>query len=484
MGYMTQNWPNWPRSTLNKVEPFPDYVESFRRNYPDNYLVRTGGNHTHDNATVPGYERYSFSKDGKTVRIHVGPQAIPVRRFRWVGPRHNRRKQYYIVHIIKQQFITVPRPNYSYRSATLPKGMKGILQPNPLNTRWSDEISFEARQFSFVFKNPSIGSSLLVETSANRALRGKFVDNYDADFSQREPFTVINYDVTSSMRSYVENAALRGLYERVASRFPDVGTMVGESKESLRMLRDLANAGADFLGDLLKRDKARLLGRLKAPADFASKAWLTYIYGITPLINDVVSLSELPNQYGIRTYTKKESFSMPMYPYGPVADKMSEWISNFEYRFDVRYGVIMSADLKGSQRYAAMNLTNPIGVGYQLIPFSFMLDWFYDLGGFLNSQSALQYGFLYGWKTVTINKTWIDFQSNNPNSPSSVYRLPESLNNLPYRKTLGSCVRTVLSKNQFPMMPTPKLELVQSNPIRGLNVLAIAVQMHKDIKKP
>lgn len=436
--------------------------------------VRTGSKKQPGPNNTSFFRKYSFSKDGKTVRVYLGSQSVPVRRYRWAGSRKNRYKQYYIAYVEKHIYQDIPKPQYSYRNMSLNKSnLVTLLQPNSLEYE-IDQRTYPLPRYVYTPVEPGNKTFTL---DLYQGLRGRMDPAVaSSNMNSMLPFTIWTWSGSSAESTRLKNEALRTLYERVSSRFPDVGTMIGESKESVNMLRLLASEGCDLVADLLLKDKKRLAGRLKAPADFASKAWLTYFYGIKPLISDVASLQDLPNQYGIRTYKATKRFYSPMQQRVSGLSGLAKIRSDSSYSIDVTYGVIMSADLRGGQRFGAMNLLNPIGVGYNLIPFSFMVDWFYDLGSFLNNQSALQYGFLYGWETVVSKSTTLEFVG--AGNPVSGWSLPVGMV-LPFRREWCRVDRKVFSKTQFPALPTPKADLLQDSSIRGLNALAIAVQRSK-----
>jgi hypothetical protein len=463
----------WSRDQLNNTEHYPTWqwdVTSIE--------FRGGSNHVHDSKTdkrLP-FQKFSFSKDGKTVRIYMGNQRTPIRRYRWVGPRGNRRKEYYILHVDRHIYQTIPFSELTYRSAHHSKDLLLMLKPNPLTYQATFTDYPEFARFTGYRKGITPVESYLVIGSG--LVDGSMDQGRSqSDLSSRLPFTAADYNPPSQVWSDLKYKARQGLYEKVASRFPDVGTMVGESKETLSMLRKLANQGASLVSDLIRKDRKRLMGRLNMPVQKISSAWLTYVYGIKPLISDLESLQELPNQFGIRTYTKKATsegkITIPFQNGG-----LSAWRSDFSYKLEVRTGVIMSADLSKVRKAAAMNLFNPIGVGYQLIPFSFMVDWIYDLGGYLNSESALQYGFLYGWETTTTRKIWHDYQSIGF-APRPDYWVETLTPPLFFKREWINVDRKIFSLANFPAMPTPKVDLSSLNEIKGLNALAILVQRHK-----
>lgn len=442
--------------------------------------TRAGSNHApaHGGHLATLQERYSFSPDGRSIRMRIGEQVIPVRRYKWVnGPNGSRYKSYYMTSITKQVFVSIPKPTYTFRNANLNRQLLGLLRPNPLDYK-IDERTYPDLVITSGYDSRDKHS---FSVSSNGVLRGNMASGAaQSSMGQRDFFSTLDYLPTSSQINSLSNSALTGLYEKVANRFPDVGTMAGESKETLGMLRTLLNEGVDFAIDLIKKDKARLLGRLKAPVDFASNAWLTYVYGVKPAFNDYQSLIKLPNERGIRQYSKSSKYEIPWVS-ADTPNGLTHLVANFRAAIQVKYGVYMSADLKTQQKLSAMNLFNVVGVGYNIIPFSFMLDWFINIGQYLNSESALQYGFLYGWKTTYYTREWSCYQQ--PSSTNSRYSVGGSGLILHAHRRTVEVERKPLIKQEFPSMPTPKFALDGLSSMKGVNTLAILVQRHKAFKQ-
>lgn len=466
------NSSNWSNEYISHLRTFVDKEES-----------RTGNNHSGTyNANREYLSMLRFTKDGKSIRVLLGTQVVPVRRYRWVGSGRNRQRQFYITYIEKRIWQDVPRAEYSYRlSPGSFEGKYRLLKPN--------NLTYKARQEDFQNYSTCRGRGSNLDPQRNyvcEAFGGFYAGNMDQSAwnassstfnSGKLPFTNVDWTPSPYEISLLAEPCLRELYEKVASRFPDVGTMIGESKETVGMIRNLLNKGVGLIKDLLLKDKKRLLGRLKTIDPQAiSRAWLTYVYGITPLISDYNSLMEFASETGIRTYTVSKTSANPLTPY-QVDVGMSSFVDNFRYDLTVKYGVIMSADLKNDQIQGALNITNNLGVGYNLIPFSFMVDWLYDIGSYLNNRTALQYGYLHGWRTITWHKHWISFQSPR-GAPVNGYSYANPGFYTGQQKREVFCQRVYLPLSDFPSLPAPKFSWEVSS-IRGLNAVAILVANHK-----
>jgi hypothetical protein len=100
---------------------------------------------------------------------------------------------------------------------------------------------------------------------------------------------------------------------------------------------------------------------------------------------------------------------------------------------------------------ANLGLTNPAALAWELVPFSFVADWFVPVGDYLNClDAALGYSFLGGSKT----ERWMHHSKT-----EAGWRTGAVLNNLKYwrfsgaEKIVKTVVRTVYSSSPLPRHP-------------------------------
>lgn len=133
------------------------------------------------------------------------------------------------------------------------------------------------------------------------------------------------------------------------------------------------------------------------PRGAAANAWLEYTYGWTPFMNDVRSavntlmdVVDRPDNRIGRVFSQKkshnESYTPELigYAWEPF---LRGWIqgkvlTDLSYRL-TWYFKPSSADLPGR-----FGLTNPAEVIWELVPFSFVADWFLPIGDYLKSLDA------------------------------------------------------------------------------------------------
>lgn len=153
-------------------------------------------------------------------------------------------------------------------------------------------------------------------------------------------------------------------------------------------------------------------------SQFAASSWLELQYGWIPLLLDV---------YGSAEYVAKllHDSSVDLIVKATGKGSSTDTYSNSNEQSTAVANVIVKhiVHLRVSdpllRNSAALGLTNPLNVAWELVPFSFIVDWFLPVGSMLNSLSALQ-----GYEVVdSCTSTKIEqasvFTSVNPMFPCS-----------------------------------------------------------------
>lgn len=212
------------------------------------------------------------------------------------------------------------------------------------------------------------------------------------------------YSQSSSPRvtAMVEHAKRRAhskLKDKIFTRAA-LGTTLGERREAIELmvlrLKSLKDAFqalrkgrfGDFLSALNTRPKKRHeRTRWTRPKDAAS-LWLEYWFGWSPLIADIYAVidvlqGEYPPVEAIATSGSggKVSFSSIQNP---------TWLYNI-YDLDVKARATYraKAQITNPSLFLAnqLGVINPVSVAWELVPFSFVVDWFLPVGDFINSYT-------------------------------------------------------------------------------------------------
>lgn len=185
-------------------------------------------------------------------------------------------------------------------------------------------------------------------------------------------------------RNFCYNSALARLNGKIRGGL-DLSVSLAESGQTLRMLRSLERI----------REWAHISG-FGSTKDLAN-GLLLFEYGWKPLLSDLFGvLNEMLNTSfgGVKRFTAAHKVTMTDWPQAPATRLVYQnpWAMKAKgsgiqgCRFVVDFETTASFDL------ARWGSLNPLSLGWELIPYSFVVDWFYNIGGFLKAaETALLY---------------------------------------------------------------------------------------------
>jgi len=192
----------------------------------------------------------------------------------------------------------------------------------------------------------------------------------------------------------------------------NLGVAAAEGKQVVNMIANTATklAGAGFAmkrGDLA--GAAQALGispkgkkhRRPSTAKNLANNWLELQYGWMPLLSDIYGGAQyLANQKYRPPRTKLTSSSTKTGGSRTVVKGDLEITTDtISTTHTVKYVVYFSEPLGGNPP-VALGLTNPFAIAWELVPFSFVVDWFLPVGSYLSNIDATSgQTFIKGCKT-------------------------------------------------------------------------------------
>lgn len=198
--------------------------------------------------------------------------------------------------------------------------------------------------------------------------------------------------------------------------------------------------------------------------DFAANTWLEIRYGWTPLLYDVYGSAEAAAYllHANRRDLKITGHYAPHVELAPPGPGY-EWSGTVEKhcRMDHWYEISDS----NIRNLNALGLINPASIAWELVPFSFVIDWFLPIGNWLESFSALS-----GLTHVEGTKThYTAFEWRMNITPVGSYG--------PGKDGYGSSFTVLRSTSGSPSVPLPRLTLFERmNGNRFLDALALLNQ--------
>lgn len=206
----------------------------------------------------------------------------------------------------------------------------------------------------------------------------------------------------SDVDPYVSNKVLAKFVSAVKdSQSASLGATLAEWEQSSKMIA--ARAG-QLLGSLraIKRgnipDALRDLGRNAAPESWkgkkgrrgravskdASNAWLELHFGWVPLIKDIYdAVNVLQSNIPSNTVKAVSGSELRI----PIVGNDFHGLHKYQVLMKIQAEVFVeNPNLALANQ---MGLINPASVAWELVPFSFVVDWFLPVGNFLNSFTDL-----------------------------------------------------------------------------------------------
>lgn len=199
---------------------------------------------------------------------------------------------------------------------------------------------------------------------------------------------------------YVMDRAVNNLYDKFRDTIQGATAMaavnVAERNQALSMIESRAKQLLRFCNALRKRDLHRaagLLGLLKEPRGVRGRAkdfaglFLEFHFGWEPLIADIhasvdILQGSIPDKYITCRGKREVSRHYSRVDTGQRIETL-DVVATSQASASCRVEVVNPSLHEADQ----LGLVNPISVAWELVPFSFVVDWFVPVSSFLNSMT-------------------------------------------------------------------------------------------------
>lgn len=192
------------------------------------------------------------------------------------------------------------------------------------------------------------------------------------------------------------NRCFARLQEKVVGDRSEFGVFFAEFEQSLgliasrgtqlfRAARSLRRLDFDgFLKNLrIKKPLRKHTKKRWREADDLSSLWLEYWFGWAPLCSDIFGAGKVIEQDLPGGSYRAEASDTYEYT---IADPWDVW--KHSYELTVRMGARFKMVNPNLFLLERVGLLNPLSIAWELVPFSFVVDWFFDVGAFVDSTSA------------------------------------------------------------------------------------------------
>jgi hypothetical protein len=258
------------------------------------------------------------------------------------------------------------------------------------------------------------------------------------------PGSTLSLGLYDSQESLAEARAIRKFYDAASRGDFQALVTAAEAPKAFALIGDTARRLARTFKSLKRGDvigaaqaiglgsgsrHVRNLNRLSNTArkrgaleEFASNSWLELQYGWKPLLQDCRNGAEAlslmwevePSDIVIRVGDSKSSD--PRYVGGNGVDSID---ASGESKSTVGIVVYLRIIDQSTRNFAGLGLYDPLSVAWELLPYSFVVDWFIPVGSWIAAQSALagtefDRGSLSKLTKVKANAT-VEYRSSSPN---------------------------------------------------------------------
>jgi hypothetical protein len=279
------------------------------------------------------------------------------------------------------------------------------------------------------------------------------------------------------------------------------GVFIGELKEAIHLMRHPAMAIRRDVGKYLHRLQSRRFRksyRRSKPGErrkMLSDSWLEFSFGWSPLVNDVIDgaglVSRLVNDFHERKLIRAHALGRKV---SSGNDNVSTTGGNLKFnrrkeqRFLevlVIYQGLVSADPgdralgfnQGVLASAGLDLLDFIPTIYELIPFSFLVDYFTNIGGIIDAACHFNVGQRWVNKTVLVLQTskWTEVELSHGFGASVVI---DSESRIPGSRVVRFSKSVTRTPDVFLTLPELEFHLPFSN-VQWINIAALSSSLNR-----
>lgn len=454
------------------------------------------------NPYVPNHGKVQYNRGGTNHPTAVSlakKRRSANSRFEWVpvlirkGPKllhkvwsHRLKKMVWARAVSEVRWKLKRVPSYS-----MPKPLKGLdLPPNALSYA-SSQTSYYAgsREGSlrYIGRPPygayywDITGDLTARVFPSGPAFGPNVSSYTGGYGPNHPNTF-------AAITRCDEKSTGKLYEKAKRQSINLAQALAERSQTSKLILDLIKGLVSFWIKIKKADLFGAFGSIlpKSPKEIAN-IHLMYRYGVMPLINDfkgAIDALKSPEDtyYKLHTSSKEELPRTVVYDVtqsinGVKARTVIYHWAEVKVVHKMRIRIRSNLDaFKSSMK--SFGFSNPNALAYELIPFSFVVDWFIPIGDYLSKTDAFEGLTLDAATKTVLCKEFYQFERTFEEDVSNPYY------KLVTPKTVGfvcerfSCNRTLLRSP--PPLPNPDFSIDQKIIRKNvLTALALIVQLKK-----
>lgn len=302
--------------------------------------------------------------------------------------------------------VDTVHPNFARRKAA------GEIMNTPIYKRKTIWSGSNTSDYTISYSNPNLtctGTNFLRQLSGQKHLRSMNLSpGLGLSFEWYKELESRQTDVIAGTKAWggIKSPSIQGT------------VFAAELGKTLRMLRHPIDNLAQFLKQVKKSKRYKSWSRQQkldnlgtSLADFIAAEWLRYRYGIMPLLYDIQGIKALlaePIVSPRLTSRASEKFNSGTltntipYSEGASGYFAGSTVTTRVVNVEVRCGILYEHECILHDRYG-YGLDQQLSAIWELIPYSFIVDWFYNLGDYIDAMSPkIGVKVLAQWTTIKV----------------------------------------------------------------------------------
>lgn len=289
----------------------------------------------------------------------------------------------------------------------------------------------------------------------------------------------------SSVSGKAENRAATQFYKNLERQFSLIsgGTVLGELAETVRMIKSPAKALRSSIDDYLSHLKKGRRGSRQRKREFLADSWLEYSFGWAPFVSDINDALEYTSKR--QTQLAKKQFFVSgsgeasdsdssVFDFGSTAWK-AQWTNIHTYSAGCRYFAAISAEANLSrvtvQSSLGLSPRHFVPTLWELMPWSFLIDYFTNIGDVISAASQGSVRFAWGYQTTGLSSAFSTRAHGVYVQPPSNYFFYSHDPHLGRTEAL----RRVVSRQSIASVPVPSVSFeIPGSSLKWLNIAALA----------
>ncbi len=181
--------------------------------------------------------------------------------------------------------------------------------------------------------------------------------------------------------------------ERLKDSKVNLGVALAEARRTAGLLAQTANSISKMVDTFRSKNKRKIWEAVKKGGKNTPQSWLELQYGWTPLLSDVLGSAEAMAEavsLGRRFNITVRGSAKLVEPW--EVEVLQPGMLGYNYRGSTteRCEVIATYQLPANllPSLSSLGLTNPLEIAWELVPYSFVIDWLLPIGDWLHVLDA------------------------------------------------------------------------------------------------